>query len=260
LRDTSNGAGIISSQGQQYEFRLEGVWKSDVPPIVNNLVEFELDATGLPIAVYALGEGQLAREQADQLVGAFKVKSLATYADWSSRLGKPTLLAIAALAAAWFFLNVVSVQVTQSMSHGISFWKLLGIVNAANSLAALEGMGAHLNAGVYGFMALITLAGPLLSQFWKDPRAHLGGALPLLFMLTVAVALYLNISSGMGAASEAGAMFGGAEATKLAQNMVSEMLKAALDAVHLGLGAYVALLAASYLAFTGTTRFLAANA
>jgi hypothetical protein len=231
-----------------------------MPPVVNKVVEFELDDTGVPSAVYALGEGQLAKEQADQMVGALKDKGLATYAEWSNRLGKPVLLAMAALAAAWFFLNVASVQITQSMSHGISFWKLLGIVNAANGLAALEGMGAHLNTGAYGFLAVLALAGPLLSQVWKDPRAHLGGALPLLFMLAVAVALYLEISSGIGAASDAGAMFGGATASKLAQNMVNEMMKTALDAIHLGLGAYVSLLASIYLAVIGTTRFLAARA
>jgi hypothetical protein len=48
----------------------------------------------------------------------------------------------------------------------------------------MEGRGSP-SAGLYGFLAIVALAGPFLHYFWKDKRAVLAGVLPLLFMLVI---------------------------------------------------------------------------
>ncbi|MDR3055407.1 MAG: DUF4870 domain-containing protein [Zoogloeaceae bacterium] len=46
LRDGQNGKGLLSSQGEKYEFDLIEHWKSDAPPRVGMTIFFELDDAG----------------------------------------------------------------------------------------------------------------------------------------------------------------------------------------------------------------------
>lgn len=259
LRDASSGLGLIGAEGQQYEFRLEGVWKSDVAPAQNMVVEFELDDANKVTSVATVNESQLAKEQADKALVAFKQKGSATFDDLSARVGKPALVATGSLFIAWFFLNTISIQVTESMKYGVTFWKILGIVNSSGGLSALQNGGGG-DTGFYGFLGCIALAGPFLSQFWKDSRAHLGNCLPLLLMLFVVASVYISIQDGMNSAGNMGAMFGGADAGKFAQNMVDEMMRSVLKALHLGIGAYISIAASVYLSFIGIRKYFAAKA
>jgi len=259
LRDTSNGAGLISSEGNQFEFKLEGVWKSDIAPAQTMVVEFELDNTNKVISVAAVNESQLAKEQADKALEAIKVKSAAAIDDLSARVGKPVLVATGALFVSWFFLNMISIQVTDSMKYGITFWKVLGVVNSSGGLNSLQNGGGG-DAGIYGVLGCIALVGPFLSQFWKDPRAHLGNFLPLILMLFVTISIYMGIQDGMKSAGNMGAIFGGAEAGKFAQNMVNEMMRSVLKALHIGLGAYISIASSVYLSLIGARKYLAATA
>jgi len=259
LRDTSNGVGLISSEGQQYEFNLEGVWKSDIAPVQSMVIEFELDSNNKVISVQLVSEGQLAKEQAEKALEAFKGKSTAVFDGLSARVGKSVLFATAALFVSWIFLNTISIQVTESMKYGVTFWKILGIVNASGGLNALQNGGGG-DTGVYGFFGCVALIGPFLSQLWKDPKAHLGNCLPLVLMLFVVASIYMGIQDGMKSAGNMGAMFGGDEAGKFAQNMMDEMMRSVLKALHIGIGGYISIFASGYLFLIGVKKFLVSKA
>jgi len=260
LRDASSGVGLISSEGNQYEFTLEGVWKSDVSPATNMVVEFELDNANKIIAINALSESQLAKEQADKVLSAAKEKGGAVFDDVVARVGKPVLIATGLVAISWFFLSAITVQVSQDMAFKIPFWKILGVANnGAGGLSALQGGGGG-DTGVYGFLGIIALLGPFISQFWKDSRAHLGNCLPLIMMLFVAISIYFGVQDSMKSAGNMGAMFGGADANKLVHDMASEMMRSVMQAIHVGIGAYISIVASSYLAFVGLTKYLASKA
>ncbi len=259
LRDTSSGVGLISSEGHQYEFKLEGVWKSDIAPVQSMVVEFELDTNNNVISIQAVSESQLAKEQAEKALEALKGKSTAAFDDLSSRVGKSVLFATAALFVSWVFLNAITIQVTESMKYGVTFWKILGIVNASGGLNALQNGGGG-DTGIYGFLGFLALAGPFISQFWKDPKSHLGNCLPLILMLFVGVSIYMSIQDGMNSAGSLGAAFGGAEAGKFAQNMMNEMMRSVLKALHVGIGGYVSIFASAYLFIIGARKFLASKA
>ena len=259
LHDASTGVGLISAEGKQYEFKLEGMWKSDFAPSQNMVVEIELDDAQQLLSITPVNEGQLAKEQADKALEAIKEKSAAAFDELSARVGKPVLVTTGALFISWFFLNMISIQVTESMKYGVTFWKILGIVNSSGGLNALQNGGGG-DTGIYGFLGCVALVGPFLSQFWKDSRAHLGNCLPLILMLFVAISIYIGIQDGMKSAGNMGAMFGGAEAGKYAQNMINEMMLSVMKALHLGLGAYISIAASAYLSLIGARKYLAANA
>jgi hypothetical protein len=124
-------------------------------------------------------------------------------------------VALGALALGWFWLATIDID--GSFPTQVTFWHALGA----------------LGAGVYGLVALACLAAPLLSCAWNDRRAHLAAALPLAFMLAVALPL---------------------------ANLARQTSDARLELVSLGAGAYLAVLAGLYLALTGIKRFLVATA
>lgn len=262
LRDTNAGPGLLSSEGVQHPFTLETHWKSDTPPKVGMVVEVALDGAGGLAAVTPVAEAQLAREQAELAMQAAKAKGGALAAGLTARFGVPTLVAMTALVAGWFFLNTVAIQVSSEFGMGLSLWKILGVLNAPAGLMSGLGSlgGASGGSGIYGFLCVVALLAPLAPQVWKDKRAHLGGALPLVFMLLVALMVYVGISDGLKQAQGMAGAFGGAQAARMADSMGNAMLREAMRAISIGAGGYVALAASLYLAARGTIKFLAAKA
>ena len=264
LRDTSSGIGLISANGNQHEFKLEGMWKSDISPQQNMVVEFELDNTNQIIFINALSESQLAKEQAEKVLATAKEKGSAVFDDIVARVGKPVLIAAGLVAISWFFLSAITVQVSQDMSFKIPFWKILGVANnGAGGLSALQGGGGG-DTGIYGFLAIVALLGPFASQFWKDSKAHLGNCLPLIMMFFVGITIYLGVQDSLQSVGNSvgsmATMFGGADANKLINDMASEMTRSVMKAIHIGMGAYISIAASTFLAFVGLKKYLAAKA
>jgi hypothetical protein len=256
LRDTNMGNGLLVVDGKQYPFTLEDMWQSEHAPRVGMAVEVDFSGDDIIGAVVPLPETQLAREQAEQAMISAKAKGSELASGVVARFGLPTLGAVAALMVAWIFLNTISVQVAPGYKVGLTFWKLLAVLNSpAGVLAGFN--GAPDGAGLYGFLAAVALIAPLAPQFWKDRRAHLGGLMPLAFMLLVAVVAYSGISAGMSEAQGAAGTFGGRAAAEMAQAMQSEMARQAMRAVSLGAGFYLAAAASLYFAAKGTIKFLA---
>lgn len=259
LRDTNAGPGLLHSEGTQHPFTLETHWKSDLPPRVGMVVDVTFDGVGGLAAVLPVAEAQLAREQAELAVQAAKARGGELAAGLTARFGLPTLAAMAALLAGWFFLSTVSIQVSPQYILGLSFWKLLGALNSPAGLMSGLG-GASGGSGLYGFLCVVALVAPLAPQVWKDRRAHLGGMLPLAFMLLVALMIYSGVSDGLKQAQGMAGFLGGDQASRVTESVTSMMLREAMRAISIGAGGYLALLASLYLAGRGAMKFLAAKA
>ena len=259
LRDTNTGPGLLSSDGTQHPFSLETHWKSDMPPKVGMVVEVTLDGAGGLAAVMPVAESQLAKEQAELALQAAKARGSALAASLTARFGVPTQAAMAMLLLGWFFLNSITVQLSSQYSTGMSFWKLLGVLNAPDDLINALNGGTG-GSGIYGFMCIAALVAPLAPQVWNDRRAHLGGALPLAFMLFIALMIYLGVNDSLKQAQGAASFLGGGQAARMAESLGSMMLERAMSAISIGAGAYLSLLASLYLAGRGTMKFLAAKA
>jgi len=242
LRDASTGPGLLMVEGQQYQFLLEGVWQSEAPAKPGLVVDVDFDPSGRITSIHAVSESQLAKEQADKA----KEKGKEIWGSIVAKVGLPNLIAGALLFISWFWLTAVSVNVPFGGKLEFTFWQVLGYLNASNFLEVMERNG-HGSAGIYGFFAIVCLAGPFVQYFWKDKRAVLGGLLPILFMIIVAIMVRSSITSAMGPVEGSGSI---AEMQKEAQD---EMLKA----VSLGFGSYLSILAGLYFAGVSVKGFLA---
>lgn len=260
LRDTSGGAGLLMIEGQQFPFTLEGMWQSEQAPRTGMTVEAQFADDGTIAGLAPVSDAQLAREQSELALAAARAKGGALASGLVARLGVPTLAALAALAAGWFALNTVVVNVGPQFSLGLSFWKLLGILNAPMGLLSSLNGGGGGSAGMYGLFAVLALLAPAAPHVWNDRRAHLGGLMPLVWMLFIAFMFYNGIGSAVSDARGAAASFGGAAAGDMVAGMQQSMLREAMRAISLGVGFYLALAASVYFAVTGAIKFLAARA
>jgi hypothetical protein len=245
LRDASNGPGLLTVDGQQFTFALEGVWKSSTLPTPGGWVDVDFGPNGTVASVAAVPESQLAKEQAEQALTAAKAKGAAFASSAVATFGLPTLAATGALILGWFFLSTVTLDGGFLGKMTFTFWKILSLLNSSNALDGLQSMQGSGSTGFYGFLAFLCLAGPFVGAVWKDKRATLGGVLPVVFMVIVLIMVRSTISS-----ATAGAPAEVADAAR------SEIMKS----ISLGLGAYVSILAAIYLGFQSVRKFLAARA
>jgi hypothetical protein len=257
LRDTSAGEGLVFVDGNQYPFRLEGMWKSEFAPKANMTVDVEFDDQGKLVALRSVSSGAVAGEQASQALDAagaaakkmaaeFQSKGLPVLQEWAQRVGYSKLIAFAALVIAWFWLPAISLKMGFLGNGSITFYDSLKFLNSGGM--ALGGGGA----GIYGFLVLVALIGVVVHQFWKDPRASYGMCLPLLLMVLVFLIAYFKASSQMSDAEEAMGQFANnPEYQEMARNMAKEARKQMWDAVSFGFGLYVALAASIYLAWLG---------
>lgn len=174
LRDTSAGEGLVFVDGNQYPFRLEGMWKSEHAPKANMTVDVEFDDQGQLVSLRSVGGGAIAGEQASQALDAagaaakkmaaeFQSKGLPVIQEWAQRVGYPKLIAFAALVIAWFWLPAISLKMGFLGNGSITFYDGLKFLNSGGM--ALGGGGA----GIYGFLVLVALVGVAIHQFWKDP-------------------------------------------------------------------------------------------
>jgi len=175
-----------------------------------------------------------------------KSKAVATAA--VAKFGLPTLIATGLLIIGWFFLNSASIQ-TPLGNLNYTFWQVLGYVNAGGAMQTImEGRNSP-SAGLYGFLAIICLAGPFIHYFWKDKRAVLCGLLPLLFMLAIALMFRSEINS-----------VGGTATANIPPEILKEMRDEAMKAVSVGMGAYLSLLVGTYFAAVSLKSFLVSRA
>ncbi len=245
LRDPHAGPGLLMMEGRQYQFQLEGVWKSDVPPKPGLVVDVEVDSVGHVTEIVAVPESQLSKEQAEIALAAFKNKGAALASGLVARFGLAQLVAAALLILSWSLLTAVSVQLPFLGKLEISFWQVLGYLNSGNPMQVLD-RHSNPSSGFYGLLAVVALAGPFIQYFWKNRRAMLCGLLPLAFMALVAVMVRSNIQSSFAVDGPYA-------------NMQRQAQDEAMNAVSLGFGSYLSILVSLYFAALSTRQFLAAK-
>lgn len=248
LRDTSAGPGLLVVDGTQYPFDLAGIWRSDIPPRAGMVVDVELDMTGQVSLVTAVPESVLAREKADQAMAAVKERGGAMAGAMLSRFGRNDLIALGLLVLGWFVLTAGSFGGGLLGKMEFTFWQVLGYLNSGAESLVRRATGGGAGAGLWGAIALVALAGPFVHHFWKDRRAHLGGALPLALMLVAIIILYNQVGS---VGREAQGLFGNDAGQMMAQ-MRSEMRAA----ISFGLGTYLSIPVGLYFAGKGVRQYL----
>jgi hypothetical protein len=248
LRDPTAGAGtgLVMINGQQHAFVLDGVWRSDAPPVVGATVDAALGPDNTVTSMTLVPEGQLAKEQAEAALAQAKVKGAALAGGLVAKFGMPTLVALGVLMVGWFFLTAVSYNAGFLGKMDFTFWRVLGFINASNPMEGMRNLsGEGGSSGLYGILGVLALVGPLAGYFWKDRRAALGGVLPLLFMVIV----------GLVVRSVLGNMGGGFGSPRDVDEIRAQVMKG----MSIGAGAYLSAAAAAYLAFVGAKNYLASR-
>lgn len=245
LRDPHVGPGLLMVEGKQYPFLLEGLWRSEVPAKPGLVVNVDFDNQGNLNAITAVPQSQLDREQAELArVGAGSRNRVLE--SWTSGTGTLTRVAAAGmLVVSWFFLTAVSIHLPFSGKLDFTLWQILGYLNSGNSLQFLE-LPGNPDSGVFGFLAILVLAGPFLHYFWNDPRAVLGGALPFSFMLFVAYRVGASIHAAFGS-----------QLTGPYESLPTNLRYGILNVLSVGLGTYLSATLAIYFAVLSTRQFMA---
>src|SRR5215470_5932388 len=68
LRDASAGPGLLAVDGQHYQFSLQGVWRSNVPPTAGMTVDVEFGSDAAIVGITQVADSQIAKEQAEAVV------------------------------------------------------------------------------------------------------------------------------------------------------------------------------------------------
>lgn len=271
LRDTNAGDGLVSIEGRQYPFRLEGMWRSDFAPRVNGVVEAEFDDQGELVGLRGLEASALAGEQAAQVLGAaqdaakkltrdFQAQGLPLITQYARRIGYATLAGFALVVLGWFFLPLLSIEIPFGGEISATFHQVLKLSNAVSNTGGLEVLAESLDrsgrvsggsAGVLGLLAFLSLAAVFLPQFWQDRRAAWGLFAPLAVMMLAIIVLYWKASSLASAGMDAAAGFGGAEFREMAREAAREAAAEMRRAISIGAGLWLSLAGALLLAWLG---------
>jgi hypothetical protein len=234
LRDTNAGPGLLVVDDTQLAFTLEKMWTSNTPPTPGMVVDVEVEGSTV-VSVAAVPEGQLAREQAKRLLNGARHRTTALAKHVVANFGIPGLLAGVALVVGWFFLTVGSLT-TPLGKIDFTFWQALGAINSGSEAVMRRVPGTVNSTGIYGFFALLALAGPYLRAVWKGHRAHLAGILPFVLMLLAAWKMWHLATPSADASAEF------------------------RSAISIGVGVSMSVVAALYFAFVSVRRYLAAAA
>jgi hypothetical protein len=256
MRDPNAGPGLVIIEGRQYPFSLEGIWRSDTLPRLGLVVDVDFDPEGQVAAMTAVPDAQLAREQAEAALQGARRKGAQLASGAVERFGAARLLAVGLLVPGWWMLGTVTLDAAMFGQIKLTFWRLLGFLNAGNPLEQFAAVGsAGPSTGLYGFAALLCLGGPFLAHFWTDRRAHLAGGLPLAFMVVVALVAWAGVREleGVGREAMAGA---GAEYGAMVDEMQRAARREVMQALSFGAGLWLSLAASIYLALRGARDYL----
>jgi hypothetical protein len=168
---------------------------------------------------------------------------------WVWVSGIPAQLAAATLLMlSWYFLPAVSIHLSFVGRADLTFWQLLGYLNAGNLSPQISDVVANPDPGVLGFTAILVLAGPFLHLFWSDRRASFCGFLPFAFMLIAG-----SVMRGQLQNSLVGQFMGGYAAAQI------QVPHGIWNGISLGLGSYVSVSLGTYFAAISVRRFVAAD-
>ncbi len=162
LRDTNAGPGLLSIDGQHVQFSLEGVWRSEAPPVPGMAVQVEFAQDGSIVGITTISDSQIAKEQAGAVVEAARQRGKVLASSAIAKFGLPTLIATGLLMIGWFFLTAASGPASATRARKPYFWK--------DQRASLGGLLPLL----FMFMAAIMLRSSLNSSLGGDVSGPLG--------------------------------------------------------------------------------------
>ena len=242
----NDGRGLIAADNRQIPFEI-GHWRSDTAPAVNLVVELAMTGDSLD-AVTRVADDVLLKEKAGQFAsklgtaGGAALQSIkdaappnaaaSAFGGWRL-LGKPLLIAHGSFVLAALLLPFISIN---WMGLGGKSFSLTGLSEAS------EAMGASVGGALWPWMAILSIALPV---FWRNRLAWLALVLPLFAAIKPAIDLAF-------AASQASSAMGNSFEAKLQAQIVEQVM----DALHVGIGAWVCVLAALVIAAIGLKRVL----
>lgn len=269
LRDTNSGPGVLVIEGAHKTFTLEDHWKSEAPVKVGAVVDVELTENGDVASVHAIDETILVKEQAQKAIeiAGEQGKKIAALAGTHGKMyagvlvakvGLPTLFAVSCLAISWIFLSALNIQISSNHKGALTFFDILKIVNNSAGIDGFQGF-ERMSSGLYGFLMLLVLLAPLAPHFHENKFLKLTYCLPLAFMVAISIQIYWSIKSSMKEMGQTASMFGGNQASAMAQQMMDSMMEMTMRAISVGFGAYVAFATAVYLTSIGVKKYLVSN-
>ena len=237
LRDTNSGPGLLTVEGTQYVFVLEGMWRSEIPPRPGMTVDVAFNSQGSPEAVFAVSESVIAKEQAQKAFTGVIRQSEAVKSTLRTRYPVASMVAEGLILLAFFFLPCMHAGPSVSRTS-FTGWQVTGL--DANTMEATD----------HGFMSLLALLcffAPLAVPFVKRPWARRLNAAPFAFAILTFVTTVMKIND---AAKRA---FGGTEGL-FGSNQMSQQLSAMFSS---GLGTWMVLICAAYLLYLALRRSVA---
>lgn len=242
----NDGRGLIAADNRQLPFEITH-WRSDTAPAVNLVVELTLAGDVLE-SVTRVTDDVLLKEKASQLAGklgsasgaalqsikdAAPPNAGASVAGGWQLLGKPLLIAHGVFTFAALMLPFLSIN---PLGLGGKSFTLAGLSEAS------EAIGTSVGGALWVWLAILSLALPV---FWRNRLAWLALLLPLFVSLKPGIDLAL-------AASKATRGLNDSFESQLQRQIVEQLL----DALQIGFGAWVCVLAALVVAAFGLKRVL----
>lgn len=242
----ADGKGLISAGQRQFPFEIT-LWRSDTAPSINQTVDMALAGESLE-SVTRVADDVLLKEKAGQLAGKLgsaggaALQSLkdATPAGMPGTpsgavqfLGKPLLIAHGVFAFAALMLPFLTID---PLGLGGQSFTLAGLSKAS------EAMGTSVGGALWIWLAILSIALPV---FWRNRMAWLALLLPLFAALKPGIDLAF-------AASKATSGLGDSFESQLQRQIVEQLI----DALQVGFGAWVCVLAALVIALIGIKRVL----
>jgi hypothetical protein len=174
----------------------------------------------------------------------FDFQALATIT--SRPLDIADVAAVLVLVIGWFVLPTVSINLGFLGELKITFWQIIGHVDGITQLASM-GSGSPLGTFLQ-LLAVLSLIAALLPLVLRVPFVRLAAAAPLAVMALAVLAATFEIQR---AARMARGLMGGDFSSALGNQFAEEMAKM----VHVGPGAFLALLAALWLVVSAVLKF-----
>jgi len=246
LRDTNAGPGTLHVGGARHTFTLEQHWLGDSAPQAGMVVDVRFDEQG---QIEAVTPAQIGKEELD------KMKKIAqqaieagnpALARLGERIGIPVLAAVALVAVSWIWLPFLKVTVVAGMHQSATLFEVLRLANSGASLQSFGQAGG--SSGLYGVLCVLAMLAPLAPAFLARRKAAFLYFAPLAFVLATALGLYLKVRS----MADDMRVLAGPHANAMVDAMVAQIG----NALSTGIGAWVSLAAALYLAWRGVQRLV----
>jgi len=242
----ADGKGLIAADQRQIPFNISH-WRSDTAPAINQVVDVALLGDALD-SVTRVTDDVLLKEKAEHFAGklgsaggaALQSLKQATPPGMSGDragalqfLGKPLLVAHGLFVFAALLLPFLSIN---PLGLGGKSFTLAGLAEAS------EAMGTSVGGAVWVWLAILSIALPV---FWRHRMAWLALLLPLFAAIKPGIDLAL-------ATSKATSALGDSFEAQLQRQIVEQLI----DALQIGIGAWVCVLAALVVALIGIKRVL----